>query len=90
MSNISRECLLGHVLQHALYGESARNRGRSLLNDHVLPFFEDLGVPVLRILTDLGTEYCGTPEKHPYEIFLQYHEIGHTKIRARRPQSNGI
>ncbi|MBN1546668.1 MAG: transposase, partial [Syntrophaceae bacterium] len=60
------------------------------LNDRVLPFFEDHRVPILRILTDRGTEYCGSPERHPYEIFLQYHEIEHTKTRVRRPQSNGI
>jgi transposase InsO family protein len=61
-----------------------------ILNNRVIPFFEDHGVSILRILTDRGTEYCGALEKHPYEIFLQYHEIEHTKTRARRPQSNGI
>jgi len=61
-----------------------------LLNDRVLPFFDDQGVSVLRVLTDRGTEYCGVPERHPYEVFLQYQEIEHTKTRARRPQSNGI
>lgn len=60
------------------------------LNDRVLPFFEEQGVDILRILTDRGTEFCGAMDKHPYEIFLQYHEIEHTKTRARRPQSNGI
>jgi len=60
------------------------------LNDRVLPFFEEKDVPILRLLTDRGTEFCGTQDKHPFEIFLQYHEIEHTKTRARRPQSNGI
>jgi len=73
-----------------LYTAKVPVTAADLLNDRVLPFFEDLGVPVLRILTDRGTEYCGSPEKHPYEIFLQYNEIEHTKTRARRPQSNGI
>ena len=40
-----------------------------LLNDRVLPFFEDQGIPVLRVLTDRGTEYCGSPDKHPYELY---------------------
>jgi len=61
-----------------------------LLNDQALPFFEELGISILRILTDRGTEYCGVPEKHPYEIFFQYHEIEHTKTRVRRPQSTWI
>lgn len=60
------------------------------LNDRVLPFFEEQGVPIMRILTDRGTEFCGAPDKHPYEIYLQYNEIEHTKTRVRRPQSNGI
>lgn len=60
------------------------------LNDRVVPFFEEQNVPILRVLTDRGTEFCGTLNKHPYEIYLQYHEIEHTKTRARRPQSNGI
>ena len=29
-------------------------------------------------------------QRHPYEVFLQYNEIDHTKTRAYRPQSNGI
>jgi hypothetical protein len=60
------------------------------LNDRVLPFFEDHEVPILRMLTDRGTEFCGSPEKHPYELFLQYHEIEHSKTKARHPQTNGI
>lgn len=44
----------------------------------------------MRVLTDRGTEYCGVPERHPYEAFLQYQEIEHTKTREPRPQSNGI
>ena len=30
-----------------------------LLNDRVLPFFEEQNVSLLRVLTDRGTEYCG-------------------------------
>jgi hypothetical protein len=31
-----------------------------LLNDQVLPFFEQQEIPLLRIVTDRGTEYCGS------------------------------
>ena len=41
-----------------------------LLNDRVIPFFESEGVPLLRILTDRGTEYCGNREHHEYELYL--------------------
>jgi hypothetical protein len=33
-----------------------------ILNDRVLPFYEDQDVPLLRVLTDRGTEYCGSRE----------------------------
>jgi len=73
-----------------LYTAKVPVTAADILNDRVLPFFDDQGVDILRILTDRGTEFCGAPDNHPYEIFLQYHEIEHTKTRARRPQSNGI
>lgn len=60
------------------------------LNDKVIPFFEQQDIPVLRVITDRGTEFCGTPEKHPYELYLQLNEIEHTKTKARSPQTNGI
>jgi len=60
------------------------------LNDRVLPFFEDYGVPVLRVLTDRGTEFCGSPDKHPYGLYLQLNDIEHTKTKVRSPQTNGI
>jgi hypothetical protein len=60
------------------------------LNDRALPFFEQQSIPVMRVITDRGTEFCGTPDKHPYELYLQLNEIEHTKTKARSPQTNGI
>jgi transposase InsO family protein len=60
------------------------------LNDRVLPFFEEHGIPALRVLTDRGTEFCGSMDKHPYELYLQLNEIEHTKTRVKSPQTNGI
>jgi transposase InsO family protein len=60
------------------------------LNDQVLPFFETEDVPVLRMLTDRGTEFCGGRGSHPYELFLELNEIEHTRTKARHPQTNGI
>ncbi len=37
-----------------------------MLNDQVLPWFDEQGVRVLRILTDRGTEYCGNIERHEF------------------------
>jgi transposase InsO family protein len=61
-----------------------------LLNDRVLPFFEGAEIPLLRIMTDHGTEYCGARDYHEYQLYLAVEDIDHTKTRARHPQSNGI
>lgn len=61
-----------------------------LLNDRVLPFFQEHEIPLLRMLTDRGTEYCGKREHHEYELYLSLEDIDHSKTRARHPQSNGI
>lgn len=60
------------------------------LNDKVLPFFEELELPILRILTDRGTEYCGRVEQHDYQLYLAINDIDHTKTKAMSPQTNGI
>lgn len=60
------------------------------LNDRVIPFFEGNAIPLLRILTDRGTEYCGKREHHEYQLYLDIENIDHSRTRARRPQSNGI
>jgi len=61
-----------------------------LLNDRVVPFFEEHEIPLLRILTDRGTEYCGKREHHEYQLYLTLEDIDHTKTKARSPQTNGI
>ena len=60
------------------------------LNDRVIPFFEEHDIPLLRILTDRGTEYCGAREHHEYQLYLALEDIDHTKTKARSPQTNGI
>jgi hypothetical protein len=61
-----------------------------LLNDRVLPFFEEYQIPLLRVLTDRGTEYKGKPEHHEYELYLAIEGIDHSKTQVRHPQTNGI
>jgi hypothetical protein len=56
-----------------------------LLNDQVLPFFEQHDVPLNRVLTDRGTEYCGAPERHEYELYLAVENIDHTRTKTRHP-----
>jgi transposase InsO family protein len=61
-----------------------------LLNDRVLPFFEQHGIPLGRVLTDRGTEYCGQADRHPYELYLALEDIDHSRTKTKRPQTNGI
>ena len=61
-----------------------------LLNDRVIPFFEEHEIPLLRILTDRGTEFCGNREHHEYQLYLAVENIDHTKTKTRSPQTNGI
>lgn len=60
------------------------------LNDRVLPFFEQHDLPILRILTDRGTEYCGKAEQHDYQLYMALNDIEHTKTKVKSPQTNGI
>lgn len=73
-----------------LYQSKHAITSADILNDRVLPFFEEHQIPLLRILTDRGTEYKGKPEHHEYELYLQIEGIEHSKTQVRHPQSNGI
>lgn len=61
-----------------------------MLNDRVLPFFQEQNVDLLRVLTDRGTEYCGAREHHEYELYLSIEDIDHSRTKAKSPQTNGI
>lgn len=73
-----------------LYPTKTPITAADLLNDKVLSFFAEHGMGVLRLLTDRGTEYCGKPETHDYQLYLALNDIEHTKTKARHPQTNGI
>ena len=61
-----------------------------LMNNDVLPTFEAYLAKIQTVLSDNGREFCGRPDRHPYELFLQLEEIEHRTTRVKRPQSNGI
>ena len=73
-----------------LYTTKTPITSADLLNDKVLPFFIQHDLPMLRILTDRGTEYCGKVEHHDFQLYLAINDIDHTKTKARSPQTNGI
>jgi transposase InsO family protein len=61
-----------------------------LMNTDVIPTFEEHGATIETVLSDNGREFCGRPDQHPYELYLQLEEIDHRTTRVKRPQSNGI
>ncbi len=73
-----------------LYDRKTPITAAELLNDRVIPFFDEHEIPLCRVLTDRGTEYCGSPEHHEYELYLAIEDIDHTRTKARSPQTNGI
>jgi transposase InsO family protein len=73
-----------------LYTTKTPITAADLLNDRVLPAFAEQGMSVLRILTDRGTEFCGRPDAHDFQLYLALNDIDHTKTRVRHPQTNGI
>jgi len=72
-----------------VYNDRTALAAADFLNDRVLPFFDEHGIRVLRILSDNGSEYCGRRDEHAYQLFLQLNEIEHTRIKVRHPQTNG-
>lgn len=73
-----------------LYTTKTPITSADILNDKVLPFYAAQDLPMLRILTDRGTEYCGRVEQHDYQLYLAINDIDHTKTKAMSPQTNGI
>jgi transposase InsO family protein len=73
-----------------LYDRKTPITAADLLNDRVVPFFDDQEIKLSRVLTDRGTEYCGNPERHEYELYLAVEDIDHSRTKAKSPQTNGI
>ncbi len=73
-----------------LYDRKTALVAADLLNDQVLPWFEQQERSLLRILTDRGTEYCGSLQHHEYQLYLAVENINHRRTKARHPQTNGI
>ena len=78
------------MAQAKLYSTKDAITAADLLNDRVIPMYEEQGIRLQRILTDRGTEYCGKLEKHPFQLYLDLENIDHTKTKAKSPQTNGI
>ena len=73
-----------------LYTDKTAISAADILNDRVIPFFDKEAIKLHRILTDRGTEYCGKPQEHAYQLYLGIEDIDHSKTKVRHPQTNGI
>ena len=72
-----------------LYDRKNPVTAAEILNDRVVPFYDEHGIRLSRILTDRGTEFCGT-QSHEYELYLAVEDIDHSRTKAKSPQTNGI
>ena len=52
-----------------LYDRKTPITAAEILNDRVVPFYDEHGIRLSRVLTDRGTEFCGT-QSHEYELYL--------------------
>jgi transposase InsO family protein len=73
-----------------LYDRKTPLTAADLLNDRVVPFYDQHEVKLSRMLTDRGTEYCGNPERHEYELYLAVEDVDHSRTKTKSPQTNGI
>jgi Transposase and inactivated derivatives len=73
-----------------LYDRKIALVAADILNDRVVPMYDQYDIPLLRILTDRGTEYCGAREHHEFQLYLAIEDIEHSKTKAKSPQTNGI
>ena len=78
------------VAQAKVYVTKDAVTAAELLNDRVVPLFEEHGIRLMRILTDRGTEYCGKQKVHPFQLYLSIEDIDHTRTKTKSPQTNGI
>src|SRR5215467_144056 len=72
-----------------LYDRKTPITAAEILNDRVLPFYDEHGIRLSRMLTDRGTEFCGT-QSHEYELYLAVEDIDHSRTKTKSPQTNGI
>jgi Winged helix-turn helix len=73
-----------------LYDRKTPLTAADLLNDRVVPFFDAHEVKLSRVLTDRGTEYCGNPEHHEYELYLAVEDVDHSRTKAKNPQTTDV
>src|SRR5213083_598453 len=72
-----------------LYDRKTPITAAEILNDRVVPFYDEYGIRLSRMLTDRGTEFCGS-QSHEYELYLAVEDVDHSRTKTKSPQTNGI
>jgi len=83
-SVVDAHCSLGFA---KLYLSKAPMTAVDVLNDRVVPFYEEHAAAVEHILTDNGREFCGRELKHHFELFLAIQQIAHRRTEVHSPQT---
>jgi transposase len=65
-----------------LYDRKTPITAAEILNDRVVPFYDEHGIRLSRVLTDRGTEFCGT-QSHEYELYLAVEDIDHSRTKTK-------
>ena len=73
-----------------LYDRKTPITAADLLNDRVVPFYDSHEVKLCRVLTDRGTEYCGNPQHHEYELYLAVEDVDHSRTKTKSPQTTDV
>ena len=73
-----------------LYDRKTPITAADLINDRVVPFYDAREVRLCRVLTDRGTEYCGNPEHHEYELYLALEDVDHSRTKTKSPQTTDV
>jgi len=101
MFSIGRLVYVGRVYLHAvvdthsnyafaiLDSSKRAETAAAVLDDTVLPFFDQRHLTVKAILTNNGREFCGT-KSHPYERYLANHHIEHWHSVPGKSHTSGF
>ena len=55
----------------------------------MFPFFAEHEIRCIAS-SQTAHRYCGTHDRHPYELYLAVKDIEHTRTKNKHPQTNGI
>src|SRR5262249_33057931 len=72
-----------------LYDRKTPITAAEILNDRVVPFYDEHGIRLCRVLTDRGTEFCGN-QSHEYELYLAVEDIDHSRTKTKSPQTTDV